>query len=109
MDIEIVRYDKVLEASELSCLSFLSFKPRSAHELHFAVTVDGGDARNLTEMVDGLVDVLAVGDADGNRLDVVVAVDDLGTVGRDGLDEGDGVGRVVIGDDKRGGREHLVL
>lgn len=48
------------------------------------VAFDGGDAPDLFEVGDGVVDVLAFGNADGDAGDDDVVVDEFGAIGLDG-------------------------
>ena len=60
-------------------------------------------------MGNGLVDVLPLGDADGDSVNVLVTVNDFGTVVLDGFIKGCGSCFGIIGDDERTRSEGLVL
>ena len=65
-----------------------------------AVTVDGKDALYLLEVSDGVMDVLVLGDVDGQGIDDAVAVDNLGAIGRDGAVERSRAHDGIVGDDQ---------
>lgn len=56
-------------------------------EMVDVVALDGGYALDLFEVVDGVADVLAFGDADGDAGDDAVVIDELGTIGLDGREQ----------------------
>ena len=74
-----------------------------------AVAIDGEHALDEFKGTDGIVEVLVLGDDNGHAVEVVVTVDDLGTIGLDGLVEIGSAHLGIIEDDERARRILLLV